>query len=312
MSFFDWLRSKWYGRRLYVPGRFETLASFDGSFSQVFQVRERKTGQIFALKLLDPSRVDDYRERFEDERLKLPTEAEILRQIEHTHVVPCFESGETSEEEPFLLLEWLPGKLLSHWLTDEDYVTRLQGHRIDMVRQLAAALDTVHRAGFLHRDLCTENVMIDLEGNDAVLFDFSLAVPNDPKFIRPGLRFVRADYMAPEMMMRSVDGVKLDMYAFGVTAYELITGRFPYFRTTDQTTVARAFRAPIDILEYAPRLDPRMAVAIMRCMLYDPKERMPSAKAFLEAIAEVDEEEHAPQPAAQPAASSQAPRRPKG
>jgi serine/threonine protein kinase len=289
MSFIDWIKSLWYRQRLYVPGRFETLETCQGNFAQVFKVRERSTDTIYALKLLDPSRVEDYQDRFADERLRLPSEGEITQAIHHTHVVRCLETGQTIEEEPYLLMEWLPGRLLSEMVAEAAESSQFVGRRLQLVRQLAGALQAVHDAGFLHRDVCPNNVMVDLEGNDVVLFDFSLAVPNDPKYIRPGLRFVRPDYMAPEMMMRSVDGVKLDMYAFGITAYELITGYFPYSRTTEQTTVARAFRAPVDIFEFVPGLDPIFATAVMKCLLYDPMERMPTARAFLDAVGGVDE-----------------------
>lgn len=291
MNLIDWLKSLWYRERLYVPGRFETLKTCPGNFSQVFKVRERSTNNVYALKLLDPSRVEDYQDRFADERLKLPSEGEITQAIHHTHVVRCLEIGHTIEEEPYLLLEWLPGRLLSEMVAEAAESSQFVGRRLQLVKQLAGALQAVHDAGFLHRDICPNNVMVDLEGNDVVLFDLSLAVPNDLKYIRPGLRFARPDYMAPEMMMRCVDGVKLDMFAFGITAYELITGYFPYSRTTDQTTVARAFRVPVDILEFTPGLDPIFAKAVMKCLLYDPMERMPSARAFLDAVGGLDEDD---------------------
>ena len=91
----------------------------------------------------------------------------------------------------------------------------------------------MHTAGFLHRDICPRNVMVNKEGVVKII-DLGLPIPNKPEFCKPGNRTGTTIYLAPELISRSTTDHRVDMFALGVTAYEAFTGELPWERGSSQ------------------------------------------------------------------------------
>ena len=88
----------------------------------------------------------------------------------------------------------------------------------------------MHRAGYIHRDICPRNFVVDKNCESLKLIDFGLTVPATPPFMQPGNRTGTANYMAPEVVRRRPTSQKLDIFSFGVTAYELCAFELPWPR----------------------------------------------------------------------------------
>src|SRR5439155_1134274 len=97
---------------------------------------------------------------------------------------------------------------------------------IDYLTQLADAVEYMHKEKYLHRDLCPRNVMVTNEGK-IKLIDFGLTIPYTPRFCEPGNRTGTPDYLAPEIIRRQTTDHRVDLFALGVTAYEIFTGGPP-------------------------------------------------------------------------------------
>ena len=88
---------------------------------------------------------------------------------------------------------------------------------------MADALEYLHKQGYLHRDICPRNVMVTKEGV-VKLIDFGLTIPYTPEFCKPGNRTGTPNYLAPELIRRTTTDHRVDLFALGVTAYEVFTG----------------------------------------------------------------------------------------
>ena len=95
------------------------------------------------------------------------------------------------------------------------------------------------------------------------LIDFGLTVPATPPFMQPGNRTGTANYMAPEVVRRRPTSQRLDIFAFGVTAYELCAFELPWPRGAGLAAMAHGSQEPIDIRKFCPKIDPRLEHAIV-------------------------------------------------
>jgi serine/threonine-protein kinase len=200
--------------------------------------------------------------------------------------VETFEHGLTVDGDPYLVMEYLEGPNFSSLIIGRD--GRLTGRRVHFIRQAAEALASMHATGFLHRDMCPRNLMLTDEGRNLKLIDFGLSVPATKPFMQPGNRTGTANYMAPELVRRRWTDERIDIFSFGVTAYEICTGELPWLRGDTGLVAMTHDQTPTDIRHYRPHIHPQLAEAIHDCIEPEPKDRCPSMERFLQTIRRVD------------------------
>ena len=207
-----------------VNKRFELFGrSGQGSMSKVFRARDRQLGRMVCVKLLDKLKTAKFDARFPG--LVRPSEGELGVQLRHQNIVTTFEHGLTTEGEQYIVMELIDGVGLNFLI--ETKSKQLEGNRINYLTQLADGLEHMHKVGFLHRDICPRNVMINQEGTLKII-DMGLSIPYKPEFCRPGNRTGTTNYLAPELIKRQTTDHRVDMFALGVTAYETFTGVLPW------------------------------------------------------------------------------------
>ncbi|HZZ81529.1 MAG TPA: serine/threonine-protein kinase, partial [Gemmataceae bacterium] len=205
-----------------VNKRFELIGrTGQGSMSKVWRARDRDSGKTVCLKILDKVKTAAFEKRFPG--LKKPTEGEICMLLRHESIVKTFEHGMTTEQEPYIIMELVEGVGLNFLI--ETKHKDLEGNRVNYLAQYAAGIEYMHKAGYLHRDICPRNVMVNKEGVVKII-DFGLALPYKPEFCKPGNR--TGTYMPRELLNRSVTDHRVDCYALGVTAFEMFTGELPW------------------------------------------------------------------------------------
>jgi serine/threonine-protein kinase len=155
---------------------------------------------------------------------------------------------------------------------------------------MAEALEAVHQAGFIHRDICPRNYLCDPEIENVTLIDFGLTVPDEPPYRLPGNRTGTPLYMAPEIVRRRATDKRVDIFAMGVTAYRLLTFEHPWpgEDLSGKAALAHDTVAPVDILKLRPSLNKTLAEAIRKCLAAVPDDRPPSAEQFLRTIRKVE------------------------
>lgn len=290
MSFLRKIQNLFQSDKLDVSRRFELLReAITGTMSQFYVARDIETGKTVGLKLLDREKTAAFESRFKT--LKKPSEGEIAVALRHPLIVETFEHGVTTTGQPYLVMEFVRGVNLHTLVVNRD--SMLYGHRLQIIRQMAEAIEAVHQAGFIHRDVCPRNFIYNPETGSVKMIDFGLTLPATKDFTQPGNRTGTPLYMAPEVVRRRVTDLRLDVFAFGVSAYQILTNEFPW-PTTDTTglgALAHDTQEPTDIRHFRPKLNRTLAQAVMRCIAARPDDRFESMGSFLRAIRKVEQED---------------------
>ena len=263
--------------------RFERMReSTSGTMSTFYKVRDLKTGAILGLKVVDAAKAAPVEARYKS--LGKQTEGEIGKQISGPNIVQIKEWGTATTGDPFIVQEFIEGSLLHSLISAKKQFTPAE--RLDLVRQAATAIAAVHDAGFVHRDICPRNFILQPDGR-LVLIDFGLTVPDKPAFLQPGNRVGTPNYMAPEVVRRRQADKRLDIFSFGITAYEICTGQSPWPKGSSGKAAMAHDTPPNDIREGWPEIPSPLATAIMACLSAEPDRRPESMARFLTATSSV-------------------------
>jgi eukaryotic-like serine/threonine-protein kinase len=265
-----------------LAARYEILReTISGTMSSFFKARDRQSGKVVGLKILDPAKVNVVESRFKG--LNKPSEAEIGQMLKHPNIVKTISSGTSTDNRDFIVLEYLEGSGLNSLLVSR--TPALNGKRLFLLRNMAEALAAVHKAGFIHRDICPRNFMVSPALDRVTLIDFGLTLPAKPEFMQPGNRTGTPNYMAPEIVRRRKTDQRLDVFAFGVTAYEVVTFDLPWPRGDDgRAALAHDLAPPVDIRQHRPKINETLAKTIMWCLTPNADDRCPSMERFLHLI----------------------------
>jgi serine/threonine-protein kinase len=272
-------------KRVDLWKRFERLReSHSGTMSSFYKVRDRQDGQVKGLKVIDREKSAPIEARYKE--LDKPSEGEIGMQIKGPHIAKTLEWGTATSGDPYVLQEFVEGALLHSLVTGRNAKPLPPAQRLDLVRQAAMGIATVHAAGFVHRDICPRNYILKADGK-LILFDFGLTVPDRPAFLQPGNRIGTPNYMAPEVVRRRQSDKRIDVFSFGVTAYEICTLAAPWPRGTTGNAALAHDSTPEDIDRHWPEIPSELGQAIMKCLGADPAMRPATMDVFLKAIRDV-------------------------
>ncbi len=281
------------GGRVDIASRYEILReAISGTMSNFHMARDRKTNQMVGLKILDKQKTAAFEARFRG--LKKPTEGAIASAITHPCVVKTHTYGLTTNNEQFLVMEFLDGPGLNSLLIGRSAL--LDGNRLSLIRQAAEGLEAVHKAGFIHRDICPRNFVCGPDASSLTMIDFGLSVPAERQYLLPGNRTGTPNYMAPEVIRRRSTDHRLDIFAFGVSMYELFVFDLPWQRGTDGlAAMTHGLTAPSPIHRFYPNIHPTLEAAILKCIEANPENRFSSMTEFLRAIRSIEHEDVEPE-----------------
>ncbi len=273
-----------------ISKRFELSGrTGQGSMSKVYRAYDRNIGRNVCLKVLDKLKTQNFEARFKG--LKKPSEGEICLALRHDNIVRTYEFGISTKGDPFLVMEWVDGLGLNYLVETKN--AQLNGNRINYLSQLSDAVQYMHDNKWLHRDLCTRNVMIDKEGV-LKLIDFGLTIPYTPAFISGGNRTGTGDILAPEIIRRRPIDHRVDLFALGVTAYEVFTGQLPWERSpsSEETFRRRLNTQPREAKTLSPNINEELNALLWRSVAKEATERFPSATAFKEALSRLPRQDY--------------------
>jgi serine/threonine protein kinase len=271
-----------------VSKRFELLGrTGQGSMSKVWRARDKSIGRVVCLKILDKEKTAKFDARFPG--LQRPSEGALMMTLRHHNVVKTFEHGLTTQREPYVVMELIEGMGLNFLI--ETRSPNLKGKRIDVLCQIADGLEYIHHQKFLHRDICPRNIMVTNEGVVKII-DFGLTIPYAPQFCKPGNRTGTPNYLAPELIKRTTTDHRVDLFALGVTAYEMFTNNLPWEKSESLITLMSHMNSPgKDPHDFVPKMDDALAKALMKGIERDPSLRFQTAAKFREALKALPEKD---------------------
>lgn len=253
-----------------------------GGMSRVFVAEETRFGRRVVIKVLMPELVQGMSaERFE-------REIKLAAQLQQANIVSVIGAGD-SDGLPYYTMPYVDGESLRARLGKGPL--RI-AETISVLRDVARALVYAHGKGVVHRDIKPENIL--LAGGVAVVTDFGIAKAlSASKTDAPGgtLTVVGTSlgtpaYMAPEQAVGDKVDERADLYAFGVVAYEMLSGSHPFAgkTTAQQFITAHLAEKPADIVAQRPDTPPMLADLVMHCLAKEPVNRPESAAEILRVL----------------------------
>lgn len=291
MGIGNFFKSMLEGGKVDVQKRYQFMReAVSGTMSEFYMARDRQTDQIVGLKILDRNKTQSLEARFKG--LDKPTEGKIASSFNHPLIVTTLQYGMTTNDEQFIVMEFLDGPGLNSLIVGKSPL--LDGNRLTLLRQMAEALKVVHDAGYIHRDICPRNFVCAKDATSLKLIDFGLTVPAERQYMQPGIRTGTPNYMAPEVVRRKPTDKRLDVFALGVSIYEMFAFDLPWVRGSDGlAAMSHGASKPKPVADHYPKIDPRLDAAILKCIENDPDERFQSVDDFLKAIRQLKSEDAA-------------------
>lgn len=289
MGFFESLKAL-FSNKVNISTRFEVVReTISGTMSEFYAARDRNNDQIIGLKIQDKEKTEAVEGRYKG--LKKPTEGEIAINMIHPLIVKTLEHGLTTDDKNYLVMEYLDGPGLNSLIISKS--TLLRGNRLTLLRQAAEALAYVHQQGYIHRDVCPRNFVCAKDAKSLKLIDFGLSLPAKPDFQQPGNRVGTPNYLAPEVVRRKKTDQRVDIFAFGVTAFELFALDLPWPRgkASGMDALNHDKMEPRQLTTLCPKIDPTLAATIMQCLATDPAARPQTIEKLIEQIKNVKREE---------------------
>ncbi|MEU6157263.1 Stk1 family PASTA domain-containing Ser/Thr kinase [Streptomyces sp. NPDC047130] len=203
-----------------LDGRYRVDARIAvGGMATVYRALDTRLDRVLALKVMHPSLAQDaaFVERF-------IREARSVARLAHPNVVQVFDQG-ADEGYVYLAMEYVAGCTLRDVLRERGALQPRAA--LDILEPVLAALGAAHRAGFVHRDMKPENVLIGDDGRVKVA-DFGLVRAVDTVTDSTGSVLGTVSYLAPEQIERGIADPRVDVYACGVVLYEMLTGEKPH------------------------------------------------------------------------------------
>ncbi len=270
----------WEGYRL--GGRYEIQELLgEGGMSAVYKAFDHNLKRTVAIKIIHPHLVDD-----EDFVQRFETEARAVAQLSHPNIVQVYDFAAEGELY-YMVLEYVPGETLRAVLDrlEENGERIPPAEVVNLLSQVADAVDYAHRSGMVHRDLKPANIILRPTG-EPVLTDFGLArLMGGARRTRTGMVLGTVFYMAPEQVLGEHVDHRADIYALGVMLFETLTGRLPFEGESLAEVMQHHLHSPVpDPRDIVPGLPPAFTEVVQRAMAKKPEDRFQSAAQFKDAL----------------------------
>jgi hypothetical protein len=250
-----------------------------GGMSRVFVAKDRVLGRKIVIKVLPPELTAGVnRERFR-------REIQVAAQLQHPHIVTLLAAGEDGDIL-YYTMPYIEGESLRHALEKGRLSVK---EVVRTLHDVVDALSYAHARGVIHRDIKPANIL--RQGMHALVTDFGVAKALNASMpvsgiTTAGMAIGTPSYMAPEQLAGDpAADHRIDIYAVGLLAYELLTGESPFTGPSPQATMAAQLtRVPEPLYQCCPDGPPPLSAIIMQCLEKEPNKRPPSAEALMSAL----------------------------
>jgi len=257
-------------------GKYELIEFLGGGMSHVYRARDTVIERAVVVKILTEDASAD-----PESKARFLHEAKIAGGIQHENIVSVFDYGDHAGR-PYIVMEYLEGEDLRNAIRDNH--TGNLANRLRIATDIASALEYVHERGIIHRDIKPENVHIAKSGK-VKLMDFGIAKTANLSLTRTGMAMGTPYYMAPEQVAGRATTPLIDIYAFGMLFYELLTGARGVQGDTMEQLFYQIMNVPLDpaMLENAGA-PPSIRDLVLRCTAKPPEQRPQTMREVIDVL----------------------------
>lgn len=265
-------------QQILLDGRYEIEHKIgEGGMATVYRGRDRRLNRRVAIKVLHSHYANDrdFLQRFQHE-------AQAAARLSHPHVVNVYDVGQDGDTH-YIVMEYVEGTNLKTLINREAPLPIAQA--VGIATAIARGLEAAHRFGLIHRDIKPQNIMVELDGHVRIT-DFGIAKSAfSTALTETGITFGTADYISPEQARGQSATPRSDIYALGVTLFEMLTGCLPF---TGENTIAVALQhasdSPPPLRQINPQIPPQLEAIVLRALAKDPTQRPASAYEFAQLL----------------------------
>lgn len=270
----------WIGRSLSGRYQIESMLG-QGGMSAVYRGTDPNLRRTVAIKLIHGhlSEEPQFVSRFEEE-------AAAVAQLKHPNIIQVYDFDHDGPTY-YMVLEFVPGETLQGRLRKLNQARKNMApeEARDLVAGICDALEYAHRRGMIHRDVKPANVMITPEGQP-ILMDFGIAkIVGGKQHTATGAVVGTAAYISPEQVRGEETDARVDIYALGVTLFEMLSGRPPFEGDSAMTVMLKHLNEPVpDLARLNPSVPPGLVQVTMRALAKDRAQRYKSAAEMAAAL----------------------------
>jgi len=249
-----------------------------GGMGIVLLARDVALDRLVAIKLLPPELAEskEVRDRF-------LSEARTAAGLSHPHIVPIH-SVEEQGQFVFFVMGYVDGETLRQRVERAGPLSPRQAAKF--MQEVAWALAYAHERGIVHRDIKPDNIMLERDGDRAIVMDFGIATVGPQ---RPSAEIIgTARYMSPEQASGDAVDRRSDLYSLGATFFYALTGRAPFEATNLPALLAKQVSQPAPrVQQLRPEVSLKHAEILQRCLEKAPEDRFPSGDELAKALGDV-------------------------
>jgi len=270
----------WIGQTLSGRYKIEELLG-QGGMSAVYKAYDPNLKRVVAIKLVHShlSTDPEFVKRFEEE-------ASVVASLRHSNIVQVFDYN-TDQGINYMVMEYVPGETLQERLKRLNASNRRMTveEAIKITINICDALSYAHKRGMVHRDIKPANIMLDVN-NQAILMDFGIVkIIGGSSHTVTGAVMGTARYMPPEVVRSEPADQRSDIYALGITLYEMLSGKPPFEANSVMTVMMMHLNDPVpDLRPLRGDIDPQMVQLVMKALAKDRNQRFQTTDEFSAAL----------------------------
>lgn len=270
----------WIGQTLGGRYKIEALLG-QGGMSAVYRAFDPNLKRVVAVKLVHShlSSDQEFVKRFEEE-------ASVVASLRHPNIVQVFDFN-TDQGINYMVMEFVPGETLQDRLKRLNESNRRMSleEALMITINICDALSYAHKRGMVHRDIKPANIMLDVN-NQAILMDFGIVkIIGGSMHTVTGAVMGTARYMPPEVVRSEPADQRSDIYALGITLYEMLSGKPPFEADSVMTVMMMHLNDPVpDIRPLRADLNPQIVPVLMKALAKDRNQRFSSTDEFASAL----------------------------
>jgi eukaryotic-like serine/threonine-protein kinase len=247
-------------------GKYELQEFLGGGMSHVYRARDTVIGRTVAVKILTEAGCQDA-----EAKTRFLAEARMAGNISHDNIISIYDFGEDEKQHPFMVMEFLRGEDLRHAIKNRH--TGDLRSKLRIALQIARALEYIHTQKIVHRDIKPENVHVNAAGV-VKLMDFGIAKTEGLAMTRAGYVLGTPYYMSPEQVTGQNITEQVDVYAFGVLLFELLTGAKPISGDTVERIFYSILNEPLKLEPlYQAGVPQAVCDLVAQCTAKSPADR---------------------------------------